>query len=72
MSNILPIPDFFDPGKLDQVWRVLYEERAGQARDWALQHGIQPASPMGTMSADQANTWLLLVDVQNTFCIPGF
>lgn len=66
MGNILPIPEFFDPGKLDQVWRVPYEERARQARAWALQHGLQPASSNGT------KTWLMLVDVQNTFCIPGF
>jgi nicotinamidase-related amidase len=66
MSNILPIPDFFDPCKLDQVWRVPYEERARGAKDWALQHGLLPAS------ADRAKTWLMLVDVQNTFCIPGF
>jgi nicotinamidase-related amidase len=66
MGNILPIPEFFDPDKLDQVWRVPYEERARQARAWALQHGLQPASSNGT------KTWLMLVDVQNTFCIPGF
>jgi nicotinamidase-related amidase len=66
MGNFLPIPAFFDPGKLDQVWRVPYEERARQAKDWALQHGLQPAS------ADETNIWLMLVDVQNTFCIPGF
>jgi len=66
MGKILPIPDFFDPGKLDQVWRVPYEERARQAKAWALQHGLQPASTNGT------KTWLMLVDVQNTFCIPGF
>jgi nicotinamidase-related amidase len=62
----LAIPEFFDSGKLDQVWRVPYEERAKDAKDWALQHGLQPAS------ADQTKTWLMLVDVQNTFCIPGF
>lgn len=66
MDNILPIPDFYDPGKLDQVWRVLYEERARQARDWAFQHGLQSASH------DRTKTWLMLVDVQNTFCMPGF
>ena len=66
MGNMLPIPDFFDPGKLDQVWRVPYEERAKAARDWALQHGLQPAF------VDRTKTWLMLVDVQNTFCIPGF
>jgi nicotinamidase-related amidase len=72
MGNILPIPDFFDRSKLDKVWRVPYEERAKQAKDWALQHGLQPASPLGTMSVDRTKTWLMLVDVQNTFCIPGF
>ena len=66
MDYILPIPPFFDPGKLDQVWRVPYEERARQAKGWALQYGLQPAS------ADETNTWLMLVDVQNTFCVPGF
>lgn len=66
MGNILPIPEFFDPTKLDQVWRVPYEERAKQAKAWALQHALQPASANGT------KTWLMLVDVQNTFCVPGF
>jgi len=66
MSDILPIPEYFDLGKLDQVWRVPYEERAVQAKDWALQHRLQPASLMGT------KTRLMLIDVQNTFCIPGF
>ena len=66
MSNILPIPEFFDSGKLDQVWRVPYEQRAKDAKDWAFHHGLQPAS------ADETKTWLMLVDVQNTFCIPGF
>jgi nicotinamidase-related amidase len=62
----LAIPEFFDSGKLDQVWRVPYGERAKGAKDWALQYGLQPAS------ADRTKTWLMLVDVQNTFCIPGF
>ena len=66
MSYILPIPDFFDADKLDQVWRVPYEKRAQEAKNWALQHGLQPAS------VDRTKTWLMLVDVQNTFCIPGF
>ena len=66
MSYILPIPDFFDADKLDQVWRVPYEKRAQEAKNWALQYGLQPAS------VDRTKTWLMLVDVQNTFCIPGF
>jgi len=66
METVLPIPDFFDPNKLDQVWRVPYEERAKQAKDWAQRHRVRPAADNGT------KTWLMLVDVQNTFCIPGF
>ena len=48
MSYILPIPDFFDADKLDQVWRVPYEKRAQEAKNWALQYGLQPASVDGT------------------------
>lgn len=63
---VLPIPDFFDAEKVGAVWRIPYEERAIQARDWARQHGLRPAA------ADSSRTWLMLIDVQNTFCIPGF
>ena len=62
----LPIPEFFNPQQVGSVWRIHYEERARQARDWARQHGLQPAS------ADSTKTWLMLIDVQNTFCIPEF
>jgi nicotinamidase-related amidase len=62
----LPIPDFFDANKVGSVWRIPYEERAKQARDWARRHAIQPASVSSTSS------WLLLIDAQNTFCIPEF
>lgn len=62
----LPIPDFFDSGAVGKVWRIPYEERAKQARDWARLHTLGPAS------ADAADTWLMLIDVQNTFCIPDF
>ena len=62
----LPIPDFFDSSTVGSVWRVPYEERAKQAKDWAIRHKLMP------VSADASNTWLLLIDVQNTFCIPDF
>jgi nicotinamidase-related amidase len=62
----LPLPEFYDPGTVGAVWRVPYEERAAQARDWARQHALQP------VSFDPTKTWLMLIDVQNTFCIPGF
>lgn len=64
--SALPIPSFFDAKKVNEVWRVPYEERAKQARDWPRQHGLQAAA------ASKSRIWLLLVDVQNTFCIPGF
>jgi nicotinamidase-related amidase len=63
---LLPIPDFFDADKVGAVWRIPYEERAVQARDWAHLHKLEPAS------VDPVKTWLMLIDVQNTFCIPGF
>ena len=62
----LPIPNFFDPERVGAVWRFPYEERATQARDWSRQHRLRPAS------ADSTKTWLMLIDVQNTFCIPDF
>ena len=63
---LLPIPEFFDADKVGTVWRTPYEARAGQARDWAHLHKLEPAS------TDQTKTWLMLIDVQNTFCIPEF
>lgn len=66
MNSLLPIPDFFDPNAVGTVWRIPYEERAKQARDWARRHQL------GSASVDSTKTWLMLIDVQNTFCIPDF
>ncbi|HQX16093.1 MAG TPA: hypothetical protein PLA27_06695 [Anaerolineales bacterium] len=65
-EHALPIPDFFDADKVDAVWRIPYEERANQARDWARRHALTSAS------VSPARTHLLLIDAQNTFCIPEF
>jgi nicotinamidase-related amidase len=62
----LPIPPFFKAEEIGKVWRVPYEDRAKQAVDWAHQHELQ------TAAAASSQIWLLLIDVQNTFCIPGF
>jgi nicotinamidase-related amidase len=62
----LPTPVFFEASQVGAVWRIPYETRASQARDWARLHSLQPAS------ADQTRSWLMLIDVQNTFCIPEF
>lgn len=60
------IPEFFDPDKVAEIWRVPYQEHAGAAREWAARHHIPFAAQ------DRNRVGLLLVDVQNTFCIPGF
>jgi nicotinamidase-related amidase len=62
----LPLPDFYEPERVGEVWRVPYEERAREARVWAEEHGIRPSA------GDSLRICLLVVDVQNTFCIPEF
>jgi nicotinamidase-related amidase len=62
----LPVPPHFDAGRAGEVWRVSYEDRAREAPVWAERHGLRPASE------DAFRLALLVVDVQNTFCIPGF
>ncbi len=62
----LPIPPHFDPDKVGEIWLVPYQERAEEAEKWAKQHNVQPAAN------DRFKTCLVAVDVQNTFCIPGF
>jgi nicotinamidase-related amidase len=63
---LLPLPPHYDPGHVGEVWRVAYEDRAREAPAWAAEHGVGPASE------DAVRIALLAVDVQNTFCIPGF
>lgn len=65
MAN-LPIPDFFDSTRVGEVWKVDYSTRAEDARRYAAQHDLKPAS------ASKDRISLLLIDVQNTFCLPGF
>lgn len=43
-----------------------YARRATEAAAWARLHGVKPAE------TDAARVGLLLIDVQNTFCVPGF
>jgi nicotinamidase-related amidase len=62
----LPVPAHFDDGRVGEVWRVDYEQRARDAAAWAAEHGIAPAS------GDALRVCLLAVDVQNTFSVPGF
>jgi nicotinamidase-related amidase len=62
----LPLPPFADPAAVGRVFRVPYQERAEEARTWARRHGLR------TAAGDARRTALLLVDVQNTFCLPEF
>jgi len=60
------VPQHFRPERVGEVWRVAYEERAREAEAWRQAHGLAPAR------ADRFRICLVAVDVQNTFCIPGF
>jgi len=60
------LPDFFDSAHVGEVWKVDYATRAEDARKYALQHNLT------TASASKDRISLLLIDVQNTFCIPNF
>jgi nicotinamidase-related amidase len=62
----LPLPQFFNPSRVGEIWKVDYAARAEEARAYALQHNLKPAS------ASKEKIALLLIDVQNTFCMPGF
>jgi nicotinamidase-related amidase len=64
--RLLPIPSFYDPQKVGEVWKLAYETRASLARTWAQEHALTPSGE------DALRVNLLLVDVQNTFCIPGY
>jgi len=62
----LSIPPHFHPDRVAEVWRVPYQDRAEEAEQWAQRNKIKPAAD------DRFRICLLPVDVQNTFCIPGF
>lgn len=62
----LPIPPHFNPDNVERIWKVAYEEIARAATKWAEEYNIQPAAK------DRFKVCLVAVDVQNTFCIPGF
>jgi nicotinamidase-related amidase len=62
----LPVPAHFDASRAGEFWRVPYEDRAREASAWSEKHGLRPAAE------DEFRLALLMVDVQNTFCVPGF
>ncbi len=60
------LPPHWDPALVEEVWRVPYELRAAEAREWARAHHVRPAAQ------DGRRICLVAVDIQNTFCTPGF
>lgn len=65
-SHEWPLPPHFDPARVSEIYRVPYQQRAAQAREYARAHGVSPAW------RDGKRVGLVLVDVQNTFCHPEF
>lgn len=66
MFSELPIPSHFQRDQVGEIWRVPYQQIATNAAAWSQKYQIPPAKD------DSFRICLLLVDVQNTFCIPGF
>ena len=62
----LPLPPHYQADRVGAVWKTPYEERAIQARTWTREHQLGPAGK------DTFRIALIAVDVQNTFCIPGY
>jgi nicotinamidase-related amidase len=62
----LPLPDHFDPSRVGEVYRVPYQDRAREAALFRTRHRVRGSA------FDRRPVGLLLVDVQNTFSIPGF
>lgn len=62
----LPLPRFFDPQLVKDVWKVPYQERETMAIDWRRKYALKPAAE------DALKIALMPIDVQNTFCLPDF
>lgn len=63
---MLPLPEFYSPDRVGSVYRVDYAGLSNAAQAYRSEHRLNPAAK------DGQKNWLLLIDVQNTFCIPGF
>jgi nicotinamidase-related amidase len=63
---VLPLPPHWRPEGVGEIRRVEYAALFEAAGRWREEHGIAPAA------RDRFRIALVAVDVQNTFCIPGF
>lgn len=65
-TEVLPLPPYFNPQKVASYWAVPYQKRAEEAKEWAKKYSILPAFQ------DKKRICLLIIDAQNTFCLPEF
>ena len=66
MTEPLPLPPHWNPDRVGEVWRVDYAARFEDAERWRAEHGVRPVAD------DRLRLALVVVDMQNTFCSPGF
>lgn len=66
LFNQLPLPPHYKPLMVGELWQVPYQQRAQEAISWRNQHGLRLAS------SDTTRVCLIAIDVQNSFCLPGF
>ncbi len=65
-SHELPLPPHYDSARAEEIWHPDAAKLAERAEAWRSAHGLTPASE------DARRVSLLLVDEQNSFCMPGF
>lgn len=63
MANL---PAHYDRKQVGKIWEPNYASLAEAAEKYAKQNRIKPASTDGTKIG------VMAIDVQNTFCVPGF
>jgi nicotinamidase-related amidase len=63
---VLPLPPHWNPDRVGEVWRVDYAARSDDADRWRVEQSLRPAAD------DRFRIALVVVDMQNTFCSPGF
>jgi nicotinamidase-related amidase len=63
---VLPLPGHFEPDRVGELRRVDYGTLAASAEAARREHDLTQAA------RDATRICLLAVDVQNTFCLPGF
>jgi nicotinamidase-related amidase len=66
VAEPLPLPPHWNPDKVGEVWRVDYAQRFDDASRWRDTHAIP------SVAEDSFRIALVIVDMQNTFCSPGF